>query len=122
MEQATEQQEAITPNDIKLYDILFDALDQSEELQEEYESIADDVMTSIVLLEEKKDRKKDTINFVFAVFFGCLATTIAYIYADLPFLKSALAFVKDYSHVLIFCLIAICFIQFADRLLLRKMR
>ncbi len=121
-EQAEIEQQQLTAPDTEAYALLFEALDdeKSAATGTPTADITDNVMAEIILLEERKDRRKDLFNLVSGILVGLLAISAVYFFVDLPLLKTALLWLKAYSPVIAFAMITLFLIQFADRKLIGR--
>ena len=121
-EQAQLEQQQLAGRDIDAYTVLFESLNNEREAQASHTHIhvADEVMAEIALIEERKDRRKDTITLVSAMCVGLLATAISYYFVDYPLLRAALFWLKTHFAIVAFVIIAICLIQFADKKLVSR--
>lgn len=118
LKEQAETEEALTEKDIEAYTLLFETLKEEKDITSP--SITDEVMARVLFLEERKDRRKDTLNLLGGIAFGIITIMSFYFFIDLPLLKTYLLWVKDYLPIIAFALLAIGLIQIADRKLLRK--
>ena len=121
-EQAEIEQRQLATQDIEAYTLLFESLNEEKEAQAGRASVevADAVMAEIALLEERKDRRRDTVTLVLAIFVGLSATAVSYYFVDYPLLKAGLSWLKAHFSVVAFIIVAIGLIQFADKKLVSR--
>ncbi|WP_028298325.1 hypothetical protein [Olivibacter sitiensis] len=123
-EQADGEQKPLTDQDREAYTLLFDMLEKEKDnpIQHEPNEVVDEVMAKVLLIEEQKDKQKDTINFIAGISLGFLAIAIAFFFIDLPLLKSSLLWVKEYIPIIAFAAAIIVLVQLADKKLVRRHR
>lgn len=121
-EQAEIEQQPLAASDIEAYTLLFESLESEREVQaaEAPVGVTDAVIAQVALLEERKDRRRDTITLVSALCLGLLATAVSYYFVDYPLLKAGLLWIKGHLSVVAFVVIAIFLIQFADKKLIMR--
>ncbi|GGG73065.1 hypothetical protein GCM10007415_00500 [Parapedobacter pyrenivorans] len=122
-EQAETEERQLAPDEIDAYTLLFESLRSEKENQSAATSVdvANAVMAEIALLEERRDRNRDLVTVILALCLGVLATSISYYFVDYPLLKAGLFWLKANFSVVLFVIIAVCLIQFADKkLVLRR--
>lgn len=121
-EQAGIEGQELSESDIEAYELLFESLNTEKAAVHRMAppGITDGVMARIVLLEEKKDRRKDAFNLIAGIFLGFLAIGVTYFYIDMPLLKACFLWIKEYFPVIAFAIIAIGLIQIADRKMVWK--
>lgn len=120
-EQAETEERQLTPDEIDAYTLLFESLRSESQSAATSVDVADAVMAEIALLEERRDRNRDLVTVILALCLGVLATSISYYFVDYPLLKAGLSWLKANFSVVLFVIIAVCLIQFADKkLVLRR--
>lgn len=120
-EQAETEERQLTPDEIDAYTLLFESLRSENQSAATSVDVADAVMAEIALLEERRDRNRDLVTVILALCLGVLATSISYYFVDYPLLKAGLFWLKANFSVVLFVIIAVCLIQFADKkLVLRR--
>ncbi|WP_353128943.1 hypothetical protein [Parapedobacter pyrenivorans] len=120
-EQAETEERQLTPDEIDAYTLLFESLRSESQSAATSVDVADAVMAEIALLEERRDRNRDLVTVILALCLGVLATSISYYFVDYPLLKAGLFWLKANFSVVLFVIIAVCLIQFADKkLVLRR--
>lgn len=121
-EQAEIEQRPLTEQDIDAYTLLMESLNHERKTQATTPpvEVVDTVMAEIALLEEQKDRRRDTITLVSAVCIGLLATAICYYFVDYALLTAGLSWFKAHVPVVAFIIIAVGLIQFADKKLVSR--
>lgn len=120
-EQAETEERQLTPHEIDAYTLLFESLRSESQSAATSVDVADAVMAEIALLEERRDRNRDLVTVILALCLGVLATSISYYFVDYPLLKAGLSWLKANFSVVLFVIIAVCLIQFADKkLVLRR--
>lgn len=121
-EQAEIEQQPLAVSDIEAYTLLFESLESEREVQaaEVPVGVTDAVIAQVALLEERKDRRRDTITLVSALCLGLLATAVSYYFVDYPLLKTGLLWIKEHLSIVAFVVIAVFLIQFADKKLIMR--
>lgn len=120
-EQAETEERQLTPDEIDAYTLLFESLRSESQSAATSVDVADAVMAEIAMLEERRDRNRDLVTVILALCLGVLATSISYYFVDYPLLKAGLFWLKANFSVVLFVIIAVCLIQFADKkLVLRR--
>lgn len=86
------------------------------------ESIVDETMARIIILEEQKDKRRDAISLSLGVTTGLVVVATAYFFIDRPLLLATLDWAKQHLYTLLFSLLIILLIQLADRKLVRRIK
>lgn len=121
-EQAALEQKPWTEADAEGYTKLFKILadEKGQASNQEPFHIADEVMNSIVRLQEQRDGRIDTVNLTVGIGIGIIALAAIFYFIDFSLLQSGLSWITNHLDTIVFSLVAIVLVQLADRRLVRR--
>ena len=123
LEQRNHEGGSLNEGDAEAYEALFYLLDAEKSSIRQSaakESIVNETMARIVILEEQKDKRRDTINLSLGITAGLVALATAYFFLDRPLLLAMLDWARQHLYTLLFSLLIILLIQLADRKLVHR--
>jgi hypothetical protein len=123
LEQRDHEGGSLSEGDTEAYEALFYLLEAEKfSIQQPAakESIVDETMARIIILEEQKDKRRDAVSLSLGITAGLVAVATAYFFIDRPLLLTTLDWAKQHLYTLLFSLLIILLIQLADRKLVRR--
>lgn len=118
-----EENGSLSEEDMKAYSALMEVLDGEQRAYTQTATdpaLVDAVMMQVLLLEEKKEEKRDAVFSLLAVLVGILALTVVYFATDYSALHVIFEGLQTHLFTLLFLVTVVVLVQVADRKLVWK--